>query len=498
MIFNNSFHVKDFNSILIAGAGGITGQHYSRLLLHHNKTVFAYDENPHVSYPPELINHSKFRLVTDAILDKKKFFDRIDVISLSPGFPLQKELFSKCKELSKPIFSELEYCFPYLQDYVWVGITGTDGKSSTTTFLTHLLNVAGLSAIACGNIGIPFSKLVYEQEQINSHKWDVLVAELSSYQLELSRNLALDCGILLNIAHDHLNRYPTYAEYGQVKWKIAGCIKEQQKFFISKDLSNHIVYNKIQTHPITIVPIDTDLLSSPLFKWTRHHTSHLLHTPDSDVNLDHTFTMAKHDLGNSLFALEACQFISEHIKHPQKIDMLRSLQDALHTLPRLAHRFEVFSHYKNIDFIDDSKATTIQAVCKAIDSIEGQFYMFLGGQGKGTSYWQLAKILSQKDAYIFLFGAEKDKLRISLSKESNHIVGTFFDLAQAFKAAWEHVQTNPIFFHQLTERITFILSPGCTSWDQYTSFKKRGEHFKRLVIDTLQDIHNKNLHPPQT
>ena len=466
-------------NILLLGSAGKTGIPYSHLLLKAGHRVFAHDQNPSPEYPPEviqeIISHERFFLVDQNSFRDESILDKVDSVTLSPGVPLNQPLIRSARKRGKKIFSEVDFCRPYLEHKKWLGITGTDGKSTVAALTDHLLNQLGEDSTACGNIGVPLSRIALEDQKISPK---VLTVELSSYQLELAEQLTLDMGVLLNIAPDHLNRYDHYQDYVRTKLRIADKVKQGGGFITSKKLYDEHFQKNQGVWELNIV--DTDELSSSHFFWENKAGGiYFLYAyyengkEEKIISSEEIPLKGRHNLSNILFALETAHRTTS--KQPTEIPS--SLwASALKSFAPLPHRFEfVKGKYAQITYINDSKATTCHAVGKAVQNVPAGSYLFLGGRGKGEDYSALSAYISTKKLKLLLFGEEKDHLLKSLSQTGCEILGTFQKLKEAVDAAHEHYRRGN------QSPTAFLLSPACTSWDAYPSFEARGNDFKNLI-----------------
>ena len=466
-------------NILLLGAAGKTGIAYSRLLLREGYSIFGWDKKTDFVYPNDIESHQNFFRVTRKDFQERTIVSKVDSVTLTPGVPLQQAIIQLAKLKKKKIFSELDFCIPYLngreKEKKWIGITGTDGKSTMVALTHHILKYLSQDSIACGNIGVPFSEVVLDASKVSSK---ILIAELSSYQLELAENLMLDIAVLLNIFPDHLNRYKDYNDYARTKWSILNKMKKKKGSFISsKVLVEQYLEGSVDTSELNIIQIDG--LNSPHFYWSNDsEREHILYQRNKKIKIISSKEIklaGKHNLSNVLFALE----IAHHFLEKKSIipnnqnDIFFS---ALRNFTPLPHRFEIIQgKYPNITYINDSKATTSQAVSNAIRNVPTGSYLFLGGQGKSEDYSGLSQEIKKKNMKLLLFGEERDKLKKTFMKADLPIIGVFQELGEAVEAAHKHYENNDFM------QTTFLLSPVCTSWDAYHSFEERGDHFKSLV-----------------
>ena len=464
--------------VLLIGAGGKTGIWYSRLMLREGLTVFAFDQNPQVKYPDDLLNNAMFFRVNPDELESGEILKKTDSITLSPGVPLKQDIFIKAQNSGKFVFSELEYTYNHLKNRKWICVTGTDGKSTTVSMIAHCLNVYGKKAVSCGNYGLSFSEIACDKEKYSSLEY--LVAELSSYQLELCRNLQADVSLYLNLAPDHLNRYDNLEHYGWVKWHIASALRKNGTLIVNKNLMPgqtklwkelHPVENI--AHPVNIVEVDAENLLSRNFGVKKIDNVPVFYeTSDrqSIVKAKELFVQGEHNFSNILFCLETLYCLG--CRDRQK------LAAALETFKSLPHRFEkiILPDSDGNIYINDSKATTTQAVIIAIKNTGLPLFLFLGGRSKGEDYGFLAETIAAKGAHVFLFGENRKELEVELLRHKVSVVGIKDTLDQAFAHARDYQKENRL------ENVTFLLSPASTSWDQYSSFEERGDKFRQMVL----------------
>lgn len=480
---------EKLKKILFLGAGGVTGFAFITLLKQDGKTVYGYD-NKIQSILEQPQNSQPQQMVTSEQLNDFSILDKVDAVTLSPGVPLSLPVFAQALKMNIPVFTELEYVLPRLPEMQLIAVTGTDGKSTTTRLVEHILNKAGRHAVAAGNIGLAISRLLTDFEQAPQ----IAVLELSSYQLELARNLKPDVAVYLNLAADHLNRYSSLEEYGRAKFHIAGNQDNDDLLIIEKQLMIDDQGLFQGQHPAaqlksSIATIDN--LNSKNFKFLKAGDIYQLQyrlDDGSAVKLtgsNRFHIQGAHNFKNILFALEACHVFLKN--DTLEKELMSVYAGALETFRGLPHRFEVLKTpakltghelLGNNRFINDSKATTTQAVLSALENVSAPLFIFMGGQGKNEDYSVLVESLSKKNSYIFLYGAERFAMQQAFETAGLKVIFINETLDQVYKYALNFQKKQ-----ELTA-VTFLLAPAVTSWDQYTSFEARGDHFKQLVNET--------------
>ena len=472
--------------VILLGAGGQTGLSYAKLLLREGFQVYAYDHKKDIRYPQETASHSKFNIVREKEYRNFQILEAVSHLTLSPGISLKLPIIEEARRRKKIIFSELDFCWPFLKNKKWIGITGTDGKSTVTALIEHTLNhlssaLPKKKTLACGNFGIPFSTVVLDQNILKNNS--ILAAELSSYQLELAEKPKLDVAVLLNISPDHLDRYANFEEYAHTKCGIAQKIRDEGLFITTHDLIKKYQFLKRSNVRMTLV--DNNRLSSQHFSWRKRGDDLILLDRKEQEILSSRELPLKglHNLNNILFVLEIVHAFQKKETSSQK------LKKTVLSYTPLPHRFEyVPGGHTSITYINDSKASTSQAVLNAIANINDGSYLFVGGQGKGENYSLLAKKIKSRKLKVLLYGAEREKLLRTLKLEGCNILGSFEGLEESFHFAHDdHFVANA----DHTGSTTFLLAPACTSWDQYPNFEARGEHFKELVRCSSQNSNPK-------
>lgn len=456
-----SARLSEIRSVILTGIGGITGIWYARLLMNRGYRVFGHDLRENIQLPADITEHSLFEMYTG---------QPATGLTLTPGVPLKSEFIQNLLENDTPpfLFTELEFGLTLLPPLKIAAITGTDGKSTTTELLHHLLSRAGYSSYAGGNLGSPLSQFILEK---NLQSDDILVLELSSYQLESARNLKPHTAVYLNLAPDHLDRYDSLEDYCRAKWNIIQNADSDTELIINRKLLRPHDTIISGMHPAEsfsgrIIEIDTERLFSPSYVFTE---SLLNDSGGRALSLESLPLKGRHNAANILFALEACNSLTGS---PADLDLLISFSP-------LPHRFEIIHSSDDNLFINDSKATTTQAAMTAIRNTADPLFLFAGGAGKGEDYTELAESLKNRRVQVYLFGAEADTMQQVFSSAGIDSVTVSQKLEQVFTAAITKRAG-------LTERVTWLLAPAATSWDQYKSFQHRGDHFRELVSEYLQ------------
>lgn len=364
--------------------------------------------------------------------------EEFDFIAISPGIKKNHPLYVKAKEKRIPLIGEIELGAREIEA-TCIGITGTNGKSTVTSLITHVLNSSNRPALAVGNIGVPFTS------QIDVAKNKICVIELSSYQTEILSTPFLDCALLLNLTPDHLDRYKTFENYALAKLKIQNGLKVNAPFYVEQSL---LGFWKDQFTALN-VSIYNDSLDT-LINENRH---------SEEVAL---FFKSKGELErqNYAAAIKALKFLGL-----EGIEIMKGII----SFKGLPHRCEYVATLNGIHFYNDSKATNIESVQKALGSFNTPLIMIMGGQDKGLDFSTLLPYLKDKVRKIYTLGEVRDKMLHTFGQRFS--VTCCSSLENALKWALEESEPGD----------TVLLSPACASFDMFQNFEHRGNEFKRIV-----------------
>lgn len=388
-------------------------------------------------------------------LDKIKVADEI---IKSPGIAEKSAIMVKVRELHIPVISEIEFAFRYSKDKNIIAVTGSNGKSTTTALTYHMLKTAGRNAACVGNIGYSFAR------QVAVSPVSDYVVEVSSFQLDDIETFKPHIAILLNITPDHLDRYEFKMEqYIKSKFNIASNQTREDYFIYCQDDEN--ICTHLKSTPVYSKNIAYTIME-PLKEggFVEKKQLHVL------LNDDH-FTMSiydlalkgKHNLYNSMAASIAAR--SMDIRK----DIIR---ESLATFKGLEHRLEFVATIRGIDFINDSKATNVNSVWFALESMEKPVTLILGGIDKGNDYSMLKELVRQKVKAIVCLGTENSKIHDSFKG----VVTVMKDVTNARDAVRVAYQLS-------SKGDVVLLSPACASFDLFKNYEDRGRQFREAVKD---------------
>lgn len=379
-----------------------------------------------------------------------------DEIVKSPGIPEKSELMKKVRERGVSVISEIEFAWRFSKDKKIIAITGSNGKSTTTALTYHIFKTAGLKAALVGNIGISYAR------QVALEPADYYVIEISSFQLDDIRDFKPDVAILLNITPDHLDRYDYKMEnYVASKFRIAMNQTKEDFFIYCKD--DPEIRHYLETKPIYSEPIPFSIME-PLKEGGFIENEQLnIHVKDEPVIMS-MYDLAlkgKHNLYNSMAAGIA----------GRTMDIRKEkIRESLASFKSLEHRMEYVATVRGVDFINDSKATNVNSVWFALESMERPVVLIMGGVDKGNDYSAIRDLVREKVKAIICLGVDNRPIHEGLSKDIEVMVNTD-NMKDAVAAAFQMSSKGDV----------VLLSPACASFDLFKNYEERGRQFKEAV-----------------
>ena len=387
-----------------------------------------------------------------------------DLIVVSPGVPWDIPILVTAREQGIDTIGEIELAWRYLSEIPWLGVTGTNGKTTTTALIAAMFKAAGLSAPACGNIGYAACELVLQQNQPGNNL-DWVVAELSSYQIEASAQLQPRIGLWTTFTPDHLSRHKTLEHYSQIKASLLD--RSCQAIFNGDDpYLRKLGETQWQNAYWTTIGDKDNLFGDREVKRDRLvwiEDSWIVAFGELILPLSLFKMPGKHNQQNLLLAVAAARLAG--------IDK-NAIAEAITSFPGVPHRLEYLGTYQGVDYINDSKATNYDAAEVGLASVDAPVILIAGGQAKSGEDKAWIEQIKQKASSVLLIGEAADYFaqRLSESDYSNYEIVETLDNAVIRSA--ELAQQN--------DAKVVLLSPACASFDQYLSFEHRGDRFREL------------------
>jgi len=383
---------------------------------------------------------------------QEKTFLGQDLIIPSPGVPADDSHLQAARAKGVTIWSEIELAYRFMKGRL-IGITGSNGKTTTTSLIGHILKTAGMPTILAGNIGTPLIACV---EAMNDETWTV--AELSSFQLELVDSFRPNIGVFLNLTPDHLDRHHTLEAYGAAKARL----------FENQTGEDAAVLNADDAATTPYAP------SLPRVYWfsRKQRVAQGAYVRGEEIvfrqdgreeillKLEDIPLAGAHNVENVLAAAAATRLAGASPS---------AIAKGVRSFAGVEHRLEFISEIAGVRYYNDSKATNVDATLKAIDAFPGRILIILGGKDKGSDYTVLQKPLREKAILALLIGAAADKIE-------KQIAGSVaIERAETLERAIE------IASHAAQRGDVVLLAPACASFDQFQNYEHRGRVFKDLV-----------------
>ncbi len=418
--------LEKYKEIAVIGFGA-TGQAVVDFLSGEGVKVFVTEEN---RINTEIRNDFQQKGVKFEEGGHSKRVLDSELVVLSPGVPPDLDLIKETRSLGIPTIGEIELAYRVSPTNGIVAVTGTNGKSTTVNLIKEILEYAGMSSIACGNIGTPFISIVPSLTPS-----DVAVVEVSSYQLQTTKSFKPHVAVLTNLEPDHLGRHGSFGKYREAKLRLFNNQGEKDYAVVMGGFDGEIP-NKRPTR-IEFGPRE----------------------PRGSKLLPHQ----KENVGAALVAAN-CLLGDKGFDRPPS----KPVNNGLH----LPHRLESVREINGIEFIDDAKATNPAATIAAINGIKQPIRLLLGGKAKRFGYDNLVKRLEPSSvSSIYLFGSARDKLAKVFRNRNLADFDIYPSLEEATREA----------FIDASQGEVVLLSPGCSSFDRFDNFEERGKRFQKIV-----------------
>lgn len=368
----------------------------------------------------------------------------------SPGIPEKAEIVQKIRKESTEIISEIEFGFRFCSSRI-IGITGSNGKTTTTSLIYHLMKSSGVNVEVCGNIGKSFARVLAEQE-----KADWYVIEISSFQLDDIKSFRPDIGILLNITADHLDRYEYKLEnYALSKCRIAANqTHEDVLIYNANDRLIENYFNEL-SHTNRLISIEVSERENEALTTSQGYIFDMMKFPLS----------GKHNVFNAKCSIEAA--LEAGVSK-------EDVQMHLNTFQNVAHRLETVAAINGVLYVNDSKATNVDAVYYALDAYDENIIWIAGGTDKGNDYSQIKDLVNEKVKTLICLGIDNQKLLNYFSGTLQNIKETQ-DINEAVELASKEADLGDV----------VLLSPACASFDLFQNYEHRGQQFKQAVFRLL-------------
>ncbi|WP_231887735.1 UDP-N-acetylmuramoyl-L-alanine--D-glutamate ligase [Thermodesulfatator autotrophicus] len=427
---------------------GRSGQAAARLLLLSGAKVIVSDRRPKDKLSTALVRSFEEQgVLFDTGGHRPELFEGADLVVISPGVP--REVAAVAYEKDIPVIGELELAYRFLlPEKKIIAITGTNGKTTTTAMVTDILRLSGQKVFVGGNYGTPLSEFI-----INGQKADYVVLEVSSFQLETIETFRPHIAIILNITPDHLERYADFNEYALAKARVYENQTIDDFLLLPEELSAPLPFPKAR-----VLFFGEKVNSGAELKGS----SFVLHLPQGreEYSLAGFKLLGEHNRLNFAVAALAARLAGAT---PQGI------REAIKNFIGFPHRLEFVGTFGGVYFVNDSKATNVDATLKALEGLVGPIILIMGGKHKGASYFPLLPLIRQKVRLLILMG------------ESRYVMAEDLRESTEIKIVENLEEAVAVAISEAVPGDTVLLSPAAASFDQFENYQERGDIFKELV-----------------
>jgi UDP-N-acetylmuramoylalanine--D-glutamate ligase len=439
-------------NVLVVGLAR-SGVAAARWLSDHGAAVTATDMRGPEAFPKVIPDLLSRKIGLELGLHRESTFLRQDFIVVSPGVPADLPVLNLARQKGIPVVPEIEVAGWFLKGRL-AGITGTNGKTTTTTLLGKILEASGFSTFVGGNIGVPLLSAVDLDPPAS-----VIVSELSSFQLETIGSFRPHVAVLLNLSPNHLDRHANFETYIAAKARI----------FCNQTKDDYAILNADDDNVMRLVP---SIRSQRVLFSRRRELASGVFVSDgtvlyrvqnlevalmrtSEVSLPGDFNLENVLAGSAAACVLGVEF--------------SSIRRAVREFSGVEHRLEFVREIRGVDFYNDSKATSVNAAAKALSTFERGVHLILGGKDKGAPYGPLRSLMKDRVREVLLIGAARKQIAGDLAGAVEIVEAG--DLETAVRTASERAKPGDV----------VLLAPACSSFDQFENFEHRGRVFKELV-----------------
>jgi len=438
---------------LVILGGGESGVGTAILGRQKGFEVFVSDKGEIKEKYKKVLEHFEIEWESGAHTEAKIL--NADMVMKSPGIPDSVPLVKALVEKGVPVISEMEFASKYT-DANTIGITGSNGKTTTTMLTYHLLKDGGLHVGMAGNIGDSYAKMVAEQN------FDHYVLEISSFQLDGIVDFKPHIAMITNITPDHLDRYEyKFENYIASKFRIA--MNQDENDYLIYDADDEVIQDWLKKHPVQskLVPFSVKRKLEE-GAWLEDNTIKIkLEHKTLEMSEDILALEGQHNVKNTMAASMAAMLVKVRKE---------TIRNSIQSFQGVPHRLEKVLKINHVEYINDSKATNVNATFYALDGIKKPIVWIVGGVDKGNDYSELMPMVREKVKAIICLGVDNSKLIDAFGNVINLMVETY-SMEEAVKVAYK-----------ISERgDAVLLSPACASFDLFKNYEDRGDQFKNAI-----------------
>ena len=454
-------------NITVVGLGK-TGMALARFLKNRGAEVVVTDKAAEENLGPHVQELRQLDIALEAGRHQPETFEQADLIVLSPGVPHTIAPVARAQETGTVVMGEIELASRFIKEPI-VAVTGTNGKTTTTELIGDMLKRSGLDVFVGGNIGNPLIGYIDQD-----HRADAIVAEISNFQLDTIDRFRPQIAVLLNITIDHLDRYPDFEAYTASKMRI---FENQQTSDIavlnSSDPLVHSLTADLKSIKLMYPQAGADENGAVIngsrisFQINDHGPLDVSSQDQWSLDLSQIKLRGRHNLENACAAGLAAIAAGAR---PQAI------QEALEQFQGGAHRLEYLDTVDDVEFFNDSKATNVDAVIRAVQCFSQPVVLIMGGLDKGSNFELLGDFFHGHVKSLIVMGQAAGLIQTALEDSTSTVLAT--SMAQAVNQARQAASPGDV----------VLLSPGCASFDMYDSYGQRGDDFRQEVMNLKLNV----------
>ncbi|MEI7590020.1 MAG: UDP-N-acetylmuramoyl-L-alanine--D-glutamate ligase [Deltaproteobacteria bacterium] len=439
--------------ILVVGLGK-TGVGSAKFLALKGAVVFVTDAKA-ITLPADLLQMGIQQIPHDRIL-----VSEFDLIVPSPGVPPSNSILRDATSAKIEIMSELELAYRFVKSPITpiIAITGTNGKTTTTNLIAKILEMGGKKVFVGGNIGNPFIEYVSSKQDV-----DIIVLEVSSFQLLYVSTFRPAVALMLNITRDHTDYHGSFEEYVFAKGKIFANQNNDDVAIINAEEAYSVGVGE-KTHAQKLYFSSRKQVSDGMF----FNEKEIIRVNNKTIvdcyKIENIKIPGRHNIENimaSILATESCGIAHETIER------------VIENFHGIAHRIEFVANHNGVSFFDDSKGTNVDATFRALESFNKPIVLLMGGKDKDSDFGALKDIIKRKVRKLILFGEARNVIEKAIGKSVD--IASVDNMKVATQMACREAKNEEV----------VLLSPGCASFDEFSSYKERGEVFQRIVKEEI-------------
>ena len=441
--------------IVVVGLGR-SGVATARFLTHRGARVTVTDRKGQDALTDSVAALSGLDLTWKLGGHDPRDFETADLVVLSPGVPHIQPVLEPAWANGTPVIGEMELAAGSITEPI-IAVTGTNGKTTTTELLGQMLKNSGKKVFVGGNIGTPLTDYA---DGLHG-KADVVVAETSSFQLDTMVDFRPATAVMLNITDDHLNRYASFEAYAESKWRIFenqhptdAAIFSALDATVTAMVEKHPLKARRQMFSDQAVANGAQILKDKILLFAGGQ-------PAGGYSLDRAALMGPHNRENIAAACLAAR---------EQGATDAGIQQTIDTFKGLSHRLEPVRTVRGIRFVNDSKATNVDAVKRALECFDHPVVLIMGGLNKKGDFSQLKSLVQRRVKTLVAMGQAKDEIITALAGDPGHVLE-----ADSMEEAVQKA------FDAALDGDTVLLSPACASFDMFTSYAERGDRFRQIV-----------------